>query len=149
MRSKQVKNKRSIELQQLHDNNNYAEAMENKASVQQIAAQTSRDEFYFKLFAINAESNMAKKWFALKAEEAMEELTNKRAKKTSEKCSAHGLQKPPKRLKLDDESLPATVSSRPSSVDAPSSVDNKGEKDVSDDESCNSISSSFNANDDL
>jgi len=123
--------------------------MEHKASTQQIAAQTSRNEFYFKPFAMNAKSDMAKKWFALKAEEAMEELTKKRAKKTSEKCSAHGLQKTPKRLELDDESLPVTVSSRPSSVDAPSSVDNKGEKDVSDDESCNSISSSFNVNEDI
>ena len=125
--------------------------MEHKASTQQIAAQTSRNEFYFKPFAMNAKSDMAKKWFALKGKEAMEELTKKRLKKTAKECSAHGLQKTPKRLELDDKSSPVIVSSRLSSVDAPSSVDaeDKGEKEVSDDEPCNSISSSFNANDDL
>ena len=42
--------------------------------LRQIAAQTSRDEFYFKLFAMTLKSKMAKKWFALKAAEAVKEL---------------------------------------------------------------------------
>jgi len=42
-----MKNKRSIKLQQLHIDNKHAEAMECKANAQQIAGQTSRDEFYF------------------------------------------------------------------------------------------------------
>ena len=35
---------------------------------------TQRDEFLFKIFSMNSESAEAKRWFAMKAQEAMEEI---------------------------------------------------------------------------
>ena len=35
---------------------------------------TQRDEFLFKIFSMNSESAEAKRWFAMKAHEAMEEI---------------------------------------------------------------------------
>ena len=35
---------------------------------------TQRDEFLFKIFSMNSESAEAKRWFAMKAHEAMEEM---------------------------------------------------------------------------
>ena len=92
---------------------------------------------------MKAESDMAKKWFALKAEEAMEEFTKKRSKTGNYKeCCACGSPNTPKRLDLDAESSPVLISSGAS---APSSVDaeDKGEKEESDDESCNNTLSSL------
>ena len=84
------KHVRSIELQQLDVDRKHAEAMEHKANAQQITAQTSRDEFYLKLFPMNLESKMAKKWFVLKAAEVVEKLTMRHKVATYEECSAQG-----------------------------------------------------------
>ena len=35
---------------------------------------TQRDEFLFKIFSLNINSEEAKRWFAMKAQEAMEEM---------------------------------------------------------------------------
>ena len=48
------------------------------------------DEFYLKLFPMNLESKMAKKWFVLKAAEVVEKLTMRHKVATYEECSAQG-----------------------------------------------------------
>ena len=40
----------------------------------EIKVKTQRDEFLFKIFSMNRESAEAKRWFAMKAQEAMEEI---------------------------------------------------------------------------
>ena len=47
---------------------------------------TQHDEFLFKIFSMNSESAEAKRWFAMKAQEAMEEIDAVNGKPAAKKA---------------------------------------------------------------
>jgi hypothetical protein len=60
---------------------------------------TQRDEFLFKIFSLNINSEEAKRWFAMKAQEAMEEMED--SSKPSRKIAKTGSLKSGSSVEID------------------------------------------------